>query len=43
LLPLERLALDIDAEPDVEALLAHPDALASHGGRVLQRLRARSA
>jgi 2-phospho-L-lactate/phosphoenolpyruvate guanylyltransferase len=43
LLPLERLALDIDSEKDVDALLAHPDALASHGGRVLQRLRARSA
>ena len=43
LLPLERLALDIDTERDVDALLAHPDALASHGGRVLQRLRARSA
>jgi len=43
LLPLERLALDIDVERDVDALLAHPDALASYGGRVLQRLRARSA
>ena len=43
LLPLERLALDIDTEADVDALLAHPDALATNGGRVLQRLRARSA
>jgi 2-phospho-L-lactate guanylyltransferase len=43
LLPLDRLALDIDSEADVEALLAHPDALTSRGGRVLQSLVKRTA